>query len=64
MSNDHLVNFSIGFEFLQALTKGMRDYQIDLMGPYKSKQFDLLSTIRVGWVFPIFRQSPNDYYYN
>ncbi len=64
MSNDHLVNFSFGFEFLQALTRGMRDYQIDLMGPYKEQHLDILSTIRVGWVFPIFRQSPNDYYYN
>jgi len=64
MSNDHLVNFSFGFEFLQGFTKGMRDYQIDLMGPYKDNNIDFLSTIRIGWIFPIFRQSPNDFYYN
>ncbi len=64
MSNDHLVNFSIGFEFMQGITRGMRDYQIDLMGPYKEQNLDFLSAIRIGWIFPIFRQSPNDFYYN
>ena len=50
MSNNRLTNFNIGFDFYQGFTQGMRDYQIDLMGPYLDKRIDLLSGIRVGWI--------------
>mgnify|MGYP001365760353 FL=1 len=64
MSNNKLVNFSIGIEAIEGFTKGMRDYQIDLMGPYLESRLDIYLGIRAGWVFPVFRQTPNDFYYN
>ena len=42
----------------------MRDYQIDLMGPYKDKRLDIYIGIRAGWIFPVFRQTPDEFYYN
>ena len=33
MSTNRLVNFNIGFELIEGFNRGMRDYQIDLMGP-------------------------------
>ena len=64
MNNNKLINFTVGFECIEGFTKGMRDYQIDLMGPYIDRRLDLYFGVRIGWVFPVFRQEPNDYYYN
>jgi hypothetical protein len=44
---------------MQGFTQGMRDYQIDLEGPYRDKRVDMLLGIRVGWVIPIYRRAPN-----
>ena len=64
MSNNKLINFTIGLEAIEGFTRGMRDYQIDLMGPYLNNRLDIYIGLRIGWVFPIFRQIPDDYYYN
>tara|TARA_B100000401_G_C52794406_1_gene715093 strand:+ start:1003 stop:1749 length:747 start_codon:yes stop_codon:yes gene_type:complete len=64
MSNNRLTNFYFGFDFLQGFTKGRRDYQIDLMGPANEKRIDLLWGIKFGWIVPVFRQAPNDFYLN
>lgn len=62
MSNNRLTNFYIGLDFYQGFTQGMRDYQIDLMGPYLNNRLDLLNGIRVGWIIPVFRQAPKEFY--
>ena len=64
MSNNNLVNFSIGLECIQGFTRGMRDYQIDLMGPYHDQRIDIYIGLRAGWIFPVFRKAPDEYYYN
>ena len=64
MSNNNLVNFTIGLECIQGFTRGMRDYQIDLMGPYHDQRIDIFIGIRAGWIFPVFRKAPDEYYYN
>ena len=64
MSNNKLVNYTIGIEAIEGFTQGMRDYQIDLMGPYKDKRLDIYIGIRAGWIFPVFRQTPDEFYYN
>ena len=64
MSNNRLTNFYIGIEASQGLTRGMRDYQIDLMGPYTDNKFDVYLGLRAGWFFPVLRKDPNEFYYN
>ena len=64
MSNNKLVNFTIGIEAIEGFNRGMRDYQIDLMGPYTENKFDVYLGIRVGWFFPVLRKNPNEFYYN
>ena len=64
MSNNKLINFTIGIELIEGFTKGMRDYQIDLMGPYNDQRLDIYIGLRGGWIFPVFRQTPDDFYYN
>lgn len=60
LGNNNLTNFHVGFEFIQGFTRGMRDYQIDLEGPYNSQRLDFMIGLRVGWVFPVYRKAPAD----
>ena len=59
MSNNNLVNFSIGLECIQGFTRGMRDYQIDLMGPYDQQLIYILDLEQAG---SFFRKAPDRYY--
>lgn len=58
LGNSNLANFTFGLEFKQGFTQGMRDYQLDLEGPYTDKRMDFLYGIRVGWVIPVYRKAP------
>ena len=53
-----------GIEAIEGFNRGMRDYQIDLMGPYTENKFDVYLGIRAGWFFPVLRKNPNEFYYN
>lgn len=64
LSNMRLLNFFVGFEFMQGFTKNRRDYNFDLMGPDDTKRIDLLSGIRFGWILPIYKQAPQELYFN
>jgi hypothetical protein len=64
MSNNKLINFTIGIEIIEGFNRGMRDYQIDLMGPYTDNKFDVYLGVRAGWFFPVLRKDPNEFYYN
>jgi len=59
MANTNLANFTFGIELMQGFTRGMRDYQIDLEGPYRDNRFDMLFGIRFGWIVPVYRRAPN-----
>ncbi len=63
MSNTRVLNFYGGFEFFQTFTKSKRDYLLDTMGPDDKKYKDLFFGFRVGWMIPIFRRVPKEYYY-
>lgn len=60
LGNSNLTNFHVGFEFIQGFTRGMRDYQIDIEGPYNSNRLDFMIGLRVGWIFPVYRKAPAD----
>lgn len=62
-SNNRLVNFLIGVDLNQGLTRGRRSYQFDLKQPYDQPRSDLSYTIRVGWTFPIYKRAPKEFYY-
>ena len=64
LSNKRLLNFFAGFEFNQGFTKNRRDYNFDLMGPDNTKRIDLLHGIRLGWIVPLYKQAPQEYYFN
>lgn len=62
LSNQRLVNLTIGFEGYQAFTQSRRDYNFDLMGKDDEKRFDALYGLKVSWSFPIYRRLASNYY--
>ncbi|MCC6384272.1 MAG: hypothetical protein LC117_03560 [Bacteroidia bacterium] len=61
--NKHLVNFYLGFEFIQAFTENRRDYNYDEMKRDDSKRVDLLFGLRTGWMLPIYKRAPQKFYF-
>jgi hypothetical protein len=57
------VNYFVGIEATQALTKSRRSYDFTTMGPNNTTNIDLLWGIKFAWFFPIYRTIPKDYYY-
>jgi hypothetical protein len=63
LSNRNLWNFFIGLEMNYALTEGRRSYQFDLMGPETKQRRDGLLGLRFGWIIPLYKKLPPDFYY-
>lgn len=61
--NNRTINFHVGLEFTQAWTKSRRPFDFDRMQPDTQKRFDSLWGIRIGWVLPMIKRSPQAYYY-
>ncbi len=60
----NIFNFYAGMEFKHAMTKPLRDYQFDLMGPESQDlRHDIFFSVKVGWMLPLYRRSTSSYYY-
>ncbi|MDD4848693.1 MAG: hypothetical protein PHR53_08025, partial [Bacteroidales bacterium] len=65
LSNSRLANFFVSFDFIQSFSHRQRDYDFDLMQyTDKSTKMDYLYSIRIGWIFNLYRRSTPDYFYN
>ncbi len=62
-SNNRLINFLVGVDLNQGLTRGRRSYQFDLKQPYDQSRSDLSYALRLGWTFPIYKRAPKEFYY-
>lgn len=63
MSNSKMVNFYVGFEFIQGWTKNRRSYDFYKMKKMDKNRMDLLNGLKFGWFFPIYNRVPDDFYY-
>lgn len=64
LSNRKLINFFIGFEFIQGYTKLQRDYQVDIEpGTPNNTRLDLLYGIKAGWILPLYKRADDRFYY-
>jgi hypothetical protein len=65
LSDNRMLNFFGGVEFVQGWTKALRDVNFDTMVPdNKKNRFDSFIGIKVGWIVPVFQRLPEKYYYN
>lgn len=63
LSNRGRVNFYAGFEFIEGWTQNRRKYNFDQMGYDNTKRFDMLSGVKVGWIFIINKGRKEKHYY-
>ena len=61
--NYRFLNFYVGMEFIQGFTHNVRNYNWDLEGPDPELKFDFLYSFKVGWMIPIYKRAPKEYYY-
>jgi hypothetical protein len=61
--NRYLINFYVGFEFIQSFTKNRRDVNFDTMSKDDKARVDLLYGVRAGWMLPLYRRAPHKYYF-
>ncbi len=66
MSNGGLVNFYAGFYFLQGYTHNQRTVNFDQpsVPVSTSLRYDNLYGFRLGWLIPIYKSKPKEFYYN
>lgn len=63
LSSNKLVNFYAGIEYYFAWTKSRRSYDFNLHGKDNSQYHDSMIGFRVGWILPLYRRNPDDFYY-
>jgi hypothetical protein len=64
MGNSKVANFYGGFEFHQAFTHSLRDWDFSTMQKDDNRNVDLFFGIKIGWMLPIYQRAPDKYYYN
>jgi len=64
LSNDGLVNFTVGFEFLQAFTKNRRSWDFKTNTLKNEPRLDLINSLKISWILPLyFKANPEDIFY-
>jgi len=63
LSNNRMLNFYFGLESYQAFTTSVRKLNYDTGLPDTKKRLDLVYGIRLGWILPLYKKRPNDFYY-
>ncbi len=64
LAKNRLANCYGGFTFQEGFTTGLRGYQYDLMAPDNKKRIDVLIGVRIGWILPLYKKAPKEFYYN
>lgn len=62
--NKRLVNFYAGLEITKAFIQNRRSFNFDTREQDNKERNDVLIGLRVGWVIPIYKRAPRDFYYN
>ena len=64
MSNNRMLNFYFGVEFVQGWTVNRRGYNFDEMSTDTEKRLDHLSGFKVGWVLPLYKRVADEFYFD
>ncbi len=61
-AQNKMINFYAGVEFTQAFTKNRRGYNYNTMSYDDAKRLDLQTSFKFGFVIPLSRRTPDDFY--
>ncbi len=62
--NNRMLNFFAGIDLFQAATKSQRSFNYDTMVSDTRQRFDMLSGLRIGWILPLYKGTPQQFYYH
>ena len=62
--NKRVTNFTVGFEFMQAFTQNLREYNYDSRSYDLESKLDLFFGIKASWFLPIYNKNVQKFYYN
>jgi len=63
LGNGRLVNFFGGVELIQGFTKNRRSYNFDTQEKDDKARTDLTVGFRVGWMLPLYKRVPREFYF-
>ncbi|HQV00497.1 MAG: hypothetical protein JNK61_02125 [Bacteroidia bacterium] len=63
LGNTRAINFFGGFELFEGFTQSRRSYNHDTMIADTKKRTDILIGFKVGWILPLYKQAPSEFYY-
>jgi hypothetical protein len=63
LAKNRLANIYCAIEVFEGFTKGMRGIQYDTNQSDAATRFELLYGFRLGWVLPIYKKAPKEFYY-
>jgi hypothetical protein len=63
LSENRLANFYIGIEFYEGLTRSARELNYDTGLPDTRLRTDILTGLRAGWILPLYKKRPNEFYF-
>ncbi|MCC6371329.1 MAG: hypothetical protein IT236_10020 [Bacteroidia bacterium] len=64
LSENRMLNFYVGVQLYQGLTSSVRKLNYDTGLPDTKQRLDVLTGMRVGWILPLYKKKPNDFYIN
>jgi hypothetical protein len=62
MGRKRMSNFYAGFEFYEAFTQSVRKLNYSTGLPDTGKRLDGLAGFRLGWILPLYKKAPDDFY--
>lgn len=64
LSKNRLLNFYAGFELMAGFTQNRRSLNFDTMQTDHRKRTDIYVGPRVGFILPLYKRMPDDFYYD
>ena len=64
LGNNRLLNFYAGFELMAGFTQNRRSLNFDTMQTDNRKRTDIYFGSRVGFILPLYKRMPDDFYYD
>jgi hypothetical protein len=63
LSQRRMVNFYFGVEFYEAFTRSYRQLNYDTGLRDTKQRTDILTGFRFGWLLPLYKKRPDEYYF-
>jgi hypothetical protein len=64
LSNNRMLNFYIGMEFIEGWTVNRRGYNFDEMAADSEGRLDVMTCFKAGWMLPLYKKVSDEFYYH